>query len=173
LADMLADSVEKAGAKTLGDTLRDVEIRALVDTLADNLPVAKAEIHCHKLGDVEALALVALLADTLPKAKPEPHCKRLTKTEPRQSSTRYLTSKQLRRSGPLAKPKAIWRPRHKFTETDTLPDSLGEKLANTLVYVEAETLIDTPADTLGLRETKALDEILSNREDEPLNQYAS
>ena len=70
-ADMLADSVEKAGSETLGDKPRDVHYRAMVDTLADNLPVAKAEMHCHKLGDVDAPVLVAMLADTLTKAKQE------------------------------------------------------------------------------------------------------
>ena len=37
MVDMLADSVEKEGTETPGETLRDVEYRALVDTLADNL----------------------------------------------------------------------------------------------------------------------------------------
>lgn len=49
------------------------------------------------------------------------------------------------------------------TNTCTLLDSHGLKLVNTLVYVEAETLIETLADKLGLSESKALDETQSNK----------
>jgi len=69
LYNSLADTPTKEKAKTLSDTIGDVNAKPLVDTLPDNLRLTKAEIDLDTLGDMTAKTLVDTTAETLQEAK--------------------------------------------------------------------------------------------------------
>ena len=66
-----ADTLAEMEAGTLGDTLVDVEVEALVDALAERLAEVEAEILGDTLADVEVEALVDTLPDTVGEVEAE------------------------------------------------------------------------------------------------------
>ena len=138
-------TLEEARAKTLGDTLRDVQTRILVKTLAFKLEVgAEALVHTlpHTLADAEATILqdtqgegkelLDILTDTLAGARASTLLDTLRDVEAKALVDTLADLEAKAKAGTPG-----------ITPAHIKPEVLINRLANTLVQAKSGTLGDT------------------------------